>query len=139
MTTTNPTPKNPLADMAHQVERIYITRGAKGNFVNSEGKDCERAVGIVINKKIHWIDACVADFAEINHKLKPLNVIAYENGEWGTRLRDGGATLDKKLTKINKSNGDVFCDGSSYKKRTLPYSETMMWWSVNDLATKYFA
>ena len=129
---------NPLSQAAHQIERIYLTRGGSGKWLNSDGKDTARAIGIVINKKIHWIDYSIAEFREAVHHFKKLNVIAFDSGEWGVLDHQRRAVLGKKITRINKYNADVFAADSSYRKKALPFSSRTLWWTFQELADRYF-
>lgn len=116
------------------VEKVYITRG--DNCYDSDGIKCDKAYGLVIEGKIHWIDQSFATLDELSSKLYGFGVSA-SGTAWGTIDENGRAVLEHTMTKIGKHHDDIFTSESFYMKASKRKACGSIWWKPAEIKAAY--
>ena len=116
------------------IEKIYTTRG---DNVYEDGVKCDKAIGIVIEGKIHWLDKSFSTPRTLSTAVMSYGISMNDKGYWGVIDENGSAILEHKLTKISKHHDDVFSNESGYIKRAKRNSEGSFWWKPAEIFSTY--
>lgn len=123
-------------------ERIYITKGGLHKTV--DGENCFKRCGLLINKKIYWLDFYFAEYHEISQHLRQLNIDLRPNMKEFRIIEDGKVNSFSDddayypVTKINKPDWQVFDPNSSYWKRTQFTDDgKRSLWGIDDIKSKH--
>ena len=125
---------NYKVELKGNLERIYVTRG--DNLVDHVGCKCDKAFALQFDGKLYWVNRSFGRFSELESFFLNFGVYLDEKGRYGFLDRNGGASLDKKVTKIAAHHDDVFSSGSSYHKRSVNASNSF-WWSTEELINNF--
>lgn len=118
------------------VEKVYITRG--DNVFDHNGIKCDKAYGLVIEGKIHWIDQSFATLDELSSKLYGFGVSA-SGMAWGVIDEAGRAVLEHRMTKIGKHQDDIFDSKSFYMKSSKRKACGSVWWTPAEIKKTYLS
>ena len=121
-------------ELKSKLERIYTTRG--DNLVDYAGCKCDKAFALQFDGKLYWVNKSFGRFSELESFFLNFGVYLSEKGRYGFLEARGGATLDKRVTKIAAHHDDVFSSESSYYKRSVKASNSF-WWSQEELINKF--
>ena len=125
---------NYKVELKGNLQRIYVTRG--DNLVDYDGVKCDKAFALQIDGKLYWVNKSFGRLSELQSFFLNLGVYLSEEGRFGFLDNNGGASLDKKVTKIAAHHDDIFSSGSSYDKRSVRGSENF-WWREEELINKF--
>ena len=115
------------------LEKIYITKG--DNTYDGNVK-VDKAVGLQINGKIHWLESTWSTLYSLENLLDAFTDtigIMASGGKWGIVDSYGSAEMTNKFTRINKHHDDIFSDGSSYVLRSAKTPDGKFWWSIRQI------
>ena len=121
-------------ELKSNLQRIYTTRG--DNLVDHVGCKCDKAFALQFDGKLYWVNESFGRLSELESFFLNFGVYLDEKGRYGFLNEKGGASLDKKVTKIAAHHGDVFSSGSSYHKRSVGASNNF-WWSQEELINNF--
>lgn len=125
---------NYKVELKGNLERIYVTRG--DNLVDHAGCKWDKAFALQFDGKLYWVNKSFGRLWELESFFLNFGVYLDEKGRYGFLNEKGGASLDKKVTKIAAHHDDVFSSGSSYHKRSVKASNSF-WWNPEELINNF--
>ena len=125
---------NYKVELKGNLERIYVTRG--DNLVDHAGCKCDKAFALQFDGKLYWVNRSFGRFSELESFFLNFGVYLDEKGRYGFLNEKGGASLDKKVTKIAAHHDDVFSSGSSYHEKSVEASNSF-WWDQEELINNF--
>ena len=125
---------NYKGELKGNLERIYVTRG--DNLVDHVGCKCDKALALQFDGELYWVNKSFGRFSELESFFLNFGVYLDEKGRYGFLDEKGGASLDKKVTKIAAHHDDVFSNESSYYKRSVK-GRNRFWWDQEELINNF--